>query len=133
MFLENLVTDAVEPQRLGRFWEAALGGEQLTDEYEGYETRLTVADGPVLDLGFQRVPQPPPSGAPRGRPRTPSTRGSEVGKGWPVRNATADGSSFPSMDRRKSATSRRLSRRPGVASSRRPRRAKSAKRVTPPF
>jgi predicted enzyme related to lactoylglutathione lyase len=64
MYLENLVTDAVEPQQLGRFWEAALGGEQLTDEDEGYETRLTVADGPVLDLGFQRVPEPP-SGAPR--------------------------------------------------------------------
>jgi hypothetical protein len=59
MFLENLVMDATQPQRLGRFWEAVLGGEQLTDEPEGYETRLTVEGGPVLDLGFQRVPERP--------------------------------------------------------------------------
>ena len=58
MYLENLVVDAVEPQRLGRFWEAAVGAEQLTDEPEGYETRLTVAGGPVLDLCFQRVAVP---------------------------------------------------------------------------
>ena len=25
MFLENLGIDALDPQRLGRFWEAALG------------------------------------------------------------------------------------------------------------
>ena len=59
MLLENLVMDAVEPQRLGRFWEAALGGERLTDEPAGFETRLTVAGGPVLDLCLQRVPEPP--------------------------------------------------------------------------
>ncbi len=59
MFLENVVIDAVEPQRLGRFWEAALGGERLTDEPHGFETRLTIVDGPVLDLCFQRVPEPP--------------------------------------------------------------------------
>ena len=59
MYLENLVIDAVEPQRLGRFWEAALGSQRLTDEPEGLETRLTVAGGPVLDLCFQRVPEPP--------------------------------------------------------------------------
>jgi len=59
VYLENLVTDSVEPQRLGRFWEAALGGERLTDEPDGFETRLTVEGGPVLDLGFQRVPEPP--------------------------------------------------------------------------
>lgn len=59
MFLENLVFDAVEPRRLGRFWEAVIGGEQLTDEPEGYETRLTIDGGPVLDLCFQRVPEPP--------------------------------------------------------------------------
>ncbi len=59
MYLENLVFDAVEPQRLGRFWEAVVGGEQLTDEPEGYETRLTVEGGPELDLCFQRVPEPP--------------------------------------------------------------------------
>jgi hypothetical protein len=58
MFLENLVMDAVDPQRLGRFWEAALGGERLTDAPDGFETRLTVEDGPVLDLCLQRVPEP---------------------------------------------------------------------------
>lgn len=58
MYLENLVFDAVEPQRLGRFWEAVVGGERLTDEPAGFETRLTVDDGPVLDLCFQRVAEP---------------------------------------------------------------------------
>lgn len=59
MYLENVVFDAVDPGRLGRSWEAALGAEQLTDEPAGYETRLTVPDGPVLDLCFQPVPEPP--------------------------------------------------------------------------
>ncbi len=59
MFLENLVFDAIDPQRLGRFWEAVVGGERLTDEHEGFETRLNVEGGPVLDLCFQRVPEPP--------------------------------------------------------------------------
>jgi hypothetical protein len=59
MYLENIVIDALEPQRLGRFWEAALGCERLTDEPEGFETRLTVEGGPVLDLCFQRVPEAP--------------------------------------------------------------------------
>jgi hypothetical protein len=59
MFLENLVVDAVEPRRVGRFWEAAVGAEELTDEPAGYETRLTVERGPVLDLCFQPVPEPP--------------------------------------------------------------------------
>ena len=59
MYLENLVIDSVDPQRLGRFWEEALGTERLTDEPDGFETRLTVGDGPVLDLCFQRVPEPP--------------------------------------------------------------------------
>ena len=58
MHLENVVVDTVDPQRLGRFWEQALGCELLTDEPEGYETRLTVPDGPVLDLCFQRVAAP---------------------------------------------------------------------------
>jgi len=55
MFLENTVTDAVDPQTLGRFWEAALGCATLTDEHAGFETRLTVDDFD-LDLCFQRVP-----------------------------------------------------------------------------
>ena len=58
MFLENLVVDALDPQQLGRFWEAAVGGERLTDEPDIFETRLAVAGGPVLDLCFQRVPEP---------------------------------------------------------------------------
>ena len=57
MFLENLVMDAADPRRLGRFWEAVVGGEQLTDEPAGYETRMTV-DGLELDLCFQPVPEP---------------------------------------------------------------------------
>ncbi|HQR25474.1 MAG TPA: VOC family protein [Nocardioides sp.] len=59
MYLENLVFDAVEPQRLGRFWEMVVGGERLTDEPDIFETRLTVEGGPVLDLCFQRVPELP--------------------------------------------------------------------------
>jgi hypothetical protein len=58
VYLENVVVDAIDPQALGRFWEAALGTETLTDEPEGFETRLSVPDGPVLDLCFQRVPEP---------------------------------------------------------------------------
>jgi hypothetical protein len=64
MFLENLVFDAVDPQRLGRFWEAAVGGERLTDEADTFETRLDCAGGPTLDLCFQRVPE-----VSAGRPR----------------------------------------------------------------
>jgi hypothetical protein len=60
MYLENIVVDAVEPQRLGRYWEAVLGTERLTDEAAGYETRLAITGGPVLDLCFQRVPERPP-------------------------------------------------------------------------
>jgi Glyoxalase-like domain len=59
MYLENLVMDAVEPRRLGQFWEAAVDGERLTDEPDGFETRLTIEGGPVLDLCFQRVPDRP--------------------------------------------------------------------------
>jgi hypothetical protein len=57
--LENLVVDAVDPQRLGRFWESVVGGERLSDEPAGFETRLSIEDGPVLDLCFQRVSDPP--------------------------------------------------------------------------
>lgn len=59
MYLENLVIDAAEPQRLGRFWEAVIGGERLTDEPGIYETRLSIAGGPDLDLCFQQVAEPP--------------------------------------------------------------------------
>lgn len=59
MYLENVVFDATDPRALGRSWEARLGTEQLTDEEAGYETRLEVPGGPVLDLCFQRVPEQP--------------------------------------------------------------------------
>ena len=58
MHLENVVFDAVDPRRLGRFWEAAVGGERLTDAPGIYETRMAVAGGPVRDLCFQPVAQP---------------------------------------------------------------------------
>lgn len=58
MYLENLVFDAVDPRRVGRFWESALATTTLTDSPEGLETRLVVDGGPVLDLCFQRVAEP---------------------------------------------------------------------------
>lgn len=58
MYFENVVFDAADAQRVGRFWEAALGTERLTDEPGGFETRLAVAGGPELDLCFQSVPEP---------------------------------------------------------------------------
>jgi hypothetical protein len=65
MQLENIVVDALDPGRLGRFWEAVVGGERLTDEPDGFETRLAIDGGPVIDLCFQRVPEPRSSAAPR--------------------------------------------------------------------
>ncbi|MCA1784078.1 MAG: VOC family protein [Dermatophilaceae bacterium] len=59
MYLDNVVFDAANPQALGRFCESALGCERLSDEADGFETRLRVPDGPVLDLCFQRVPKRP--------------------------------------------------------------------------
>ncbi len=59
MYFENLVIDAVDPALVGRFWEAAIGGQHLSHAPEGYETRLTVEGGPVLDVCVQRVPEPP--------------------------------------------------------------------------
>jgi len=56
--LENLVFDAADPRRLGRFWEAALGARTLSDSPEGFETRLDLPGGPVLDLCFQHVAAP---------------------------------------------------------------------------
>lgn len=59
MHLENVVFDAIDPQRLGRFWEEALGTENLSDSPEGFETRLAVPGGQWLDLCFQPVPDVP--------------------------------------------------------------------------
>jgi hypothetical protein len=58
MLLENLVIDALDPRLLGRFWEAVLGCDTLTDEPGIFETRLTVDGGPWLDLCFQQVAEP---------------------------------------------------------------------------
>ncbi len=58
MYLENIVFDAVDPRLVGQYWEAVLGTEPLTDEPGGYETRLELPDGPVLDLCFQQVAGP---------------------------------------------------------------------------
>ena len=58
MYLENLVFDAAQPQVLGHFWEQALGTQNLTDEPDVVETRLTVDGGPALDLCFQQVADP---------------------------------------------------------------------------
>lgn len=59
MYLENVVIDAVDPHVVGAFWEGLLGCERLTDEPDGVETRLSVPDGPVLDLCLPRVPEAP--------------------------------------------------------------------------
>jgi hypothetical protein len=59
MYLENLVVDAQDPTVLGRFWASLLeAGPTLVDEPDAFETRLPVPDGLVLDLCFQRVPEP---------------------------------------------------------------------------
>ncbi|KGN40955.1 VOC family protein [Knoellia aerolata] len=59
MYLENVVVDAQQPQRLGRFWERLLGCATLVDEPDAFETRLSVPDGPTLDVCFQRVGSSP--------------------------------------------------------------------------
>ncbi|MEO6882307.1 MAG: VOC family protein [Mycobacteriaceae bacterium] len=59
MYLENLGFDAVDPARLGTFWREAIGGRTLTDTEELVELRLSVPDGPELDLCFARVPERP--------------------------------------------------------------------------
>lgn len=62
MYLENVVVDAREPQRVGPFWRDALDLEVLTDTPQLYEARLRVPDGPWLDLCFQQVTGPAPAG-----------------------------------------------------------------------
>lgn len=58
MRLENIVIDAVDPARLGRFWSSALGAEPITEGEDLFEARLVVDDGPWLDLCFPRVGEP---------------------------------------------------------------------------
>nr|WP_242687003.1 MULTISPECIES: VOC family protein [unclassified Actinopolyspora] len=65
MYLENVIVDTVDPQRLGRFWEAVVGGQRLTDEPDIVETRLAVEGGPVLDLCFPGVASAAASEPPR--------------------------------------------------------------------
>ncbi|RLV48339.1 VOC family protein [Nocardioides mangrovicus] len=62
MQLENVVFDSLDPQRLGRFWEAAVGGETLTDAPGIFETSLVIEGGPSLDLCFQPVTELPSPG-----------------------------------------------------------------------
>ncbi|GAA4705566.1 VOC family protein [Nocardioides conyzicola] len=59
MYLENIVIDALDAQQLGRFWEAVLGTERLTDEPGVYETRLAIDGEAYLDLCFPEVPAAP--------------------------------------------------------------------------
>jgi hypothetical protein len=59
VYLENVVVDALDPQRLGRFWKAVVDGETLTDAPGIYETRLAVEGGPEIDLCFQPVAHAP--------------------------------------------------------------------------
>jgi predicted enzyme related to lactoylglutathione lyase len=61
--LENIVWDARDPHRLGRFWTAALGAESITDEPDLVEARLRLTDDAFLDLCFQRVASPSTSPA----------------------------------------------------------------------
>gem|GEM_PF-422620 len=63
MRLENLVWDARDPHRLGRFWAVALDAEPITDEPDGFEPRMTLAEDVFLDLCFQRVAVPSTSPA----------------------------------------------------------------------
>ncbi|MGF1661400.1 MAG: VOC family protein [Kineosporiaceae bacterium] len=58
MRLENIAWDARDPQRLGRFWSAALDASPLSDGPDLVEARMPLADGAFLDLCFQRVPDP---------------------------------------------------------------------------
>src|SRR5699024_3800010 len=58
MFLENLSIDAMDPIRLGRFWEEALGTTTLTEAPGIFETRLDLDGTAYLDLCFAQVPAP---------------------------------------------------------------------------
>ena len=58
MFLENLGIDAMDPIRLGRYWEEALGTTTLTEAPGIFETRLDLDGTAYLDLCFAQVPAP---------------------------------------------------------------------------
>jgi Glyoxalase-like domain len=61
--LENIVWDARDPHRLGRFWAAALGARLITNEPDLVEARLRITDELFLDLCFPRVASPSDSPA----------------------------------------------------------------------
>jgi Glyoxalase-like domain len=61
--LENIVWDARDPRRLGRFWAAAVGTETITNEPDLVEVRLRLSDEFFLDLCFPRVAAPSTSPA----------------------------------------------------------------------
>ena len=82
--------DAVEPQRLGRFWEAALGCERLTDEPDVVETRADRRGRP----GARPVLPARPGAA--GRAGRACTSTSQAG---PVRPRWSSGFACPSAHR----------------------------------
>lgn len=120
MFLENLGIDALDPLRLGRFWEEALGTATLTATPELYETRLALDGEAYLDLCFARVPAPntaPPrlhldllGGAAQeevaARLRTLGARDLDIGQGevpWTVLG-DVEGGAFCVMEEREAYT-----------------------------
>lgn len=63
MRLENIVMQARDPVRTGRFWSAALGlvdADQVPPTV--YEGRLSIPGGPWLDICIEQVGTPPPPG-----------------------------------------------------------------------
>ncbi|MCE1179617.1 MAG: VOC family protein [Micrococcales bacterium] len=65
MRLENIVIKAADPQRLGRFWAAALGLSVLTDEADAFEARLGRGTPAWLDVCLERLPDVTPQRTPR--------------------------------------------------------------------
>src|SRR6185369_3270401 len=78
-----------------------------------------------------RVRDDAAAGPAGGRPRTPSTRGSDAENARPVRYATAPAASPGPRALRKSVTSRSLSSRPGVDSSPRHKVTRADRLVMP--
>ncbi|GAA4873801.1 VOC family protein [Serinicoccus chungangensis] len=63
MRLENIVMQARDPRRTGRFWSAALGLVDLAPgNPDNYEGRLRVDDEVWLDLCIEPAADPPPPG-----------------------------------------------------------------------
>ncbi|MCS3491305.1 hypothetical protein M2368_000277 [Arthrobacter sp. JUb119] len=58
MYWENIVFDAESPKQQGEFWEVLLKCQMLTDNADGYETRLQLAGPRYLDLCFPAVRNP---------------------------------------------------------------------------